>query len=144
MEPEPESPNAVQLEGLAVEWDTSPELRELMRCGHALFSEASEKNVDKKTPIKNAAVLLPLLSRMQLANKALPNIEDVRCEVRAFYGMCKREFNEIDDVHRAGWLIRKNLVYMKMKCRRKEFSNVTRLQYILESCTVYLCSLCAI
>lgn len=139
MEPEPESTSAVQLEGLALEWDSSPELRELMRAGYALFAEASEKNVDKKTPIKNAAVLLPLLSRMQAANKALPNIEDVRSEVRAFYGMCKREYNEIDDVHRAGWLIRKNLVYMKMKCRRKEFSNVSRLQDFLESCTVYLC-----
>eukprot|EP00439_Symbiodinium_sp_Y106_P034723 s749_g4.t1 len=139
MEPEPESAaDAVSLEGLAQEWDSSPELRELMRTGYALFIEASEKNVDKRTPIKNAEVLLPLLTRMQLANKALPNVDDLRSEIRAFYGMCKREYDENDDIRRAGWLVRKNLVYMKMKCRRKEFSNVSRLQHIVEACTVYL------
>ncbi|CAE7248966.1 ADS3 [Symbiodinium sp. CCMP2592] len=129
MEPEQESsPDGMSVEGLATEWDAVPELRELMRTGRALFSEASEKQVDKNTPIKNEAVLLPLLSRMQMAGKVLPNIEDLRTEVRAFYVLCKREFHEVDDVHRAAWLIRKNLVYMKMKCRRREFSTDSTFQ----------------
>ena len=109
----------VSLEGLAEEWDGIPAVREALRAGKDLISEVSEKNVDLKTPSRYADLLTPVLHRMVKGGKRLPAIEDLRTQVRAVLTLNKACEN---DTEKFSWVIRKQLGFIKMKCRRREVS----------------------
>ena len=110
------------LTGLAAEWDEIPNIRQRLREGGVLIEEVSSKNVDIQTPAKYSDVLMPILHRMRAANKKLPNIDDLRSEIAALLELSKRAD---DGIEKFGWLIRKNLVFIKMKVRRQEVSTAT-------------------
>eukprot|EP00439_Symbiodinium_sp_Y106_P057563 s286_g8.t1 len=110
------------LQGLASEWDQQESLREDLRQGKPLIAEVSDKQVDIQMPSKFNGLLLPVLHRMRVASKKLPVIDDLRHEVRTLLKMNKRDPSD-DEVDKFAWLIRKNLGFIKMKCRRQEVSN---------------------
>ena len=103
----------VSLDGLAEEWDAVPSVREALRAGQSLIMEVSEKQVDLKTPSRYAAL------RMVQGGKRMPAIEDLRTQVRAVLTLNKVSEN---DTEKFAWLIRKQLGFIKMKCRRREVS----------------------
>ena len=109
----------VSLDGLAEEWDAVPSVREALRAGQSLIMEVSEKQVDLKTPSRYAALLTPVLQRMVQGGKRMPAIEDLRTQVRAVLTLNKVSEN---DTEKFAWLIRKQLGFIKMKCRRREVS----------------------
>ena len=109
------------LQGLALEWDGLPSIREALRGGGVLCAEVSDKGVDLKTPSKYAHVLRPILSRMKDADKKLPSISDLRDQISEVLERNKREPTELE-VDRFSWTIRKNLGFVKMKVRKLEVS----------------------
>ena len=119
------------LKGLAAEWDETPSIRQRLREGGALIEEVSTKNVDLQTPAKFNEVLMPILHRMRLADKKLPCVEDLRSEIASLLDLSKRAAN---DIEKFGWLIRKNLVFVKMKVRRQEVSIATLLAVRCRNC----------
>ena len=120
--------------GLAEAWDQCPDIRDSLRAGNALLSETSEKNVDMKTPIKYRSVIQPVLQRMAESAKKMPSIEDLRSEISRLLEICKRD-PEVAEVDRCCWLLRKQLGYIKMKCRRAEVSVASLLNQSIRRST---------
>ncbi|CAE7621540.1 unnamed protein product [Symbiodinium sp. CCMP2592] len=119
------------LEGLASQWDQDEALREDLRQGKPLIAEVSEKQVDIHMPSRYNRLLLPVLHRMRDASKKLPGIDELRHEIRKVLKMNKRDPTD-EEVDRFGWLIRKNLGFIKMKCRRQEVPDFQQLCLALD------------
>ena len=116
------------IDGMASIWDACPQIRERLRAGHPLISEVSDKCVDVKTPSTYHFVLEPLLEKMKDANKKLPSVDALRVEIAEVLTNNNRQHEATDpEVIKWAWLVRKQLVFIKMKCRRLEVSIVTRL-----------------
>ena len=109
------------VDGLAAEWDTNEEIREMLRNGKALIAEVSEKQVDIQCAATYRIVLEPILVRMSQNKKKLPTVDGLKEEVSAVLELNKRD-PAISDVVKFSWLLRKNLGFVKMKCRRREVS----------------------
>ena len=123
------------ISGMAAEWDACAEVRAHMREGGTLIKEVSEKNVDLKTPSRFKHALKPLLVRMRADGKKLPGIDDLRRELVALFESCKMEASDAD-IDRPAWLLRKNLGFVKLKCRRLEVSIASQLNLGYQSNTI--------
>ena len=116
------------IDGVASIWGACPQIRERLRAGYPLIAEVSDKSVDVKTPSTYHYVLTPLLEKMREADKKLPGVDALRAEIALVLTNNQRQCDETDpDVIKWGWMARKQLVFIKMKCRRLEVSIVTRL-----------------
>ena len=110
------------LRGLAAAWDSTPSLRASLRANQPLIQEVSEKLVDIRMASKHAYLLIPVLERMVKGpKKKVPNIEQLRVEVREVLVMNKQE-PDTTTVEKCAWHIRKNLGFVKLKTRRREVS----------------------
>ena len=118
------------MEGVAAAWDAISDVRTRVREGHDLIREVSDKNQDLKTASTYGDILKPILQRMRdHPDTKLPNIDRLREEVTSFLQGCKKEPQETD-VHRFSWLIRKNVGFVKLKCRRLEVSTASQLMLL--------------
>ena len=109
------------------EWDSSSELRELLRGGKPLIQEVSEKASDIQLPAQYDFLIKPILLRMaQTPKKKMPDINAIRHEIKNILDASKRDTTDEAMIDRYAWLLRKQLTFVKAKCRRKEVSNVSR------------------
>lgn len=131
----------VDISGIAKEWDSYEDVRNRLRCGEdAKEGETGDsKKVqilanqccqDISTCVKNTSFLEPLLTRMAVVTKRpVPGIDQLKEEIMSLLKINKRGTDfEWDEVAKAGWCLRKLCGFVKMKCRRREVSNVTRLR----------------
>ena len=115
-----------ELRGLAAAWDSTPSLRASLRANEPLIKEVSEKLVDIRMASKHACLLTPILERMVNGpEKKVPNIDQLRAEVREVLAMNKQD-PDIQTVEKCAWHIRKNLGFVKLKTRRREVSTESR------------------
>ena len=125
--------------GLAAAWDANPAVRESLRAKEALIKEVSEKNVDIKMASKHSALLAPILERMfGSAKKKVPSIEDLRAEVREVLTMNKHD-PDATSIEKYAWHIRKNLGFVKLKCRRREVSTEPRHHMYIQCLVSFVC-----
>ena len=124
----------VPLDELAHEWDEIPEIRNCIRAGGGLLDPESEK-ICQKTTILNKDVLAPVLGRMAASTgKAKlppsPAVEDLREQVNELMTLSKQEtdFAKVDHV---AWQIRRFTAFLKVKTRKHEVSNESRLQIMM-------------
>ena len=118
-----ECSNSLDIDGLANQWDQTPIIRDELRAGQALLDEDVECTV--KTCGESAHILMPIVVRMQLSEKKIPDIVPLREEVSKVYNMNKQPLSVEDPiVIKNGWMIRKMAGFVKMKCRRGEVSIV--------------------
>ncbi|CAE7810181.1 ANK3 [Symbiodinium sp. CCMP2456] len=110
------------LDGLAVEWEATPEIRNSLREGKPLIHEVSEKQVDIQLPSKFSMLIRPILVRMNEANKKMPGVDALRVEIKSVLDLTKRLSNDEGEIDKYSWLIRKQLSFIKAKCRRREVS----------------------
>ena len=106
---------------LASEWESKDSIREELRDGKLLIEDAPGKGSGLKTTAAYKDVLTPILVRMRDGSRKLPSIDALRAEITAVFELNKRDVDE-SDVDRVSWLVRKNLGFIKMKCRRQEVS----------------------
>lgn len=131
----------VDISGIAKEWDSYEDVRGRLRCGE---DSKKDENGDSKsvqiladqccqdisTCVKNKSFLEPLLARMAVVEKRpVPGIDQLKEEIQSLMKINKRGTDfEWDAIAKAGWCLRKLCGFVKMKCRRREVSNVTRLR----------------
>ena len=114
------------LQNLAIQWDETASVRDRLRENLDPMSEVSEKQVDIKIG-KFKDLLLPILRRMSTSNGCkLPAVEELRSELAALMEFSKRAVVDAD-IQKWAWMIRKNLGFIKLKCRRNEVSCVSCL-----------------
>ena len=115
----------LDLTNLHLDWDNNPEIRErLLDAQDLLVDDGCD---DIPTAKNNTPVLHPLLTRMSLTeHRTLPGVESLRDEIEAVYMRNKRGKTQEDvpNIARDGWRIRKLLGFVKMKVRREEVSEV--------------------
>ena len=126
------------LAGLGREWEATPEIRDSLREGKPLIHEVSEKQVDIKLPSKFSAVIKPILVRMAAADKKMPGVDALRAEIQTVLDLTKRLSNDEGEIDKYTWLIRKQLTFIKAKCRRREVSIVPCLIGSIMT-TIYRC-----
>ena len=115
----------LDLTNLHLDWDNNPEIRERLLDAQDLVVGGGCDDIP--TAKKNTPVLLPLLTRMSLTeHRPLPGVELLRDEIEAVYMRNKRgkTAEDVPDITRDGWRIRKLLGFVKMKVRREEVSEV--------------------
>ena len=114
------------IRGLAAAWDGDATVRQGLRGKEALIQEVSDKNVDIKMASKHAALLTPILERMfGTTKRKIPSIEALRVEVKEVLTMNKYD-PDAATIEKYAWHIRKNLGFVKLKCRRREVSTEPR------------------
>ena len=115
--------NSLDIDGLSNQWDQTPGIRDELRAGQALLDEEVECTV--KTCGEHAHILMPIIVRMQLSEKKIPDIVPLREELSKVYNMNKQPLSvEEPVVIKNGWILRKMVGFVKMKCRRGEVSIV--------------------
>ena len=128
----------LNLTDLHLDWDDNPDIRQRLLDAQDLLDDGGFDDIP--TAKKNAAVLLPLLTRMSLTeHRPLPGVESLRDEIEAVHMRNKRGKTQEDvpDIARDGWRIRKLLGFVKMKVRREEVSEVP-LTCLFD---IFLCSI---
>ena len=116
-------PRECKLDGLAGEWDATPEIRQSLRSGEPLIQEVSKKHMDIMLPSKYHLLMAPILRKMWDFKLAVPSIDSLRVEIAAVLDIAKREYADAD-VDQYAWLIRKQVSFIKSKVRRREVSCV--------------------
>ena len=126
----------VPLDDLAKEWDEIPEVRNRIRASGQLLGPGSDKICQKSTII-NKDVLAPVLGRMAASTgKARlppsPAVEDLREQINELMVLSKQEtdFAKVDD---AAWQIRRFTAFLKVKTRKQDVSNESRLHIVMSS-----------
>ncbi|CAE7247153.1 ANK3 [Symbiodinium sp. CCMP2592] len=115
-------PSTCSIDGLGKEWEAIPDIRNSLREGKPLIHEVSEKQVDIKLPSKFKLLIKPILVRMHAADKKMPGVDPLRAEIKTVLDLTKRLSNEESEIDKYTWLIRKQLTFIKAKCRRREVS----------------------
>ena len=128
------------MEGVSQAWDGTPEIRQKLRDGGPLFRENPDRKQDVKTTGKEELLVAPLLHCMvraraqndegDISKLKLPAIDDLRTVVRDILEVNKRDLIG-DEIDRAAWLLRKSCGLVKMKCRKKQVSQVFWLHKIV-------------
>ena len=113
---------------MADEWDQCDDIRERLRDGGDLIHpEATSEDV--KGCVLVASLLTPLLTRMFLKDsRPLPPIMDLRIQIEKLYVKNKRHTTpeQLSEIVKASWRVKKFCGFVKMKTRRHEVSTVTR------------------
>ena len=118
----------LDVSGLAEEWDQCDDIRGRLRGGEGLIH--AEANLeDVRGCSLNSSLLVPILTRMSLKeSKPLPPITELRVEIENLFVKNKRVSSpeQLDEVVKASWRVKKFCGFVKMKTRREEVSTVTR------------------
>ena len=122
------SGDILDIAGVADEWDQRDDIRERLRDGGDLIHpEATSEDV--KGCVLVASLLTPLLTRMFLKDsRPLPPIMDLRIQIEKLYVKNKRHTTpeQLSEIVKASWRVKKFCGFVKMKTRRHEVSTVTR------------------
>ncbi|CAE7596944.1 unnamed protein product [Symbiodinium necroappetens] len=126
-----ETGQRVDCSGLALQWASSPEIRQRLRSGESLIHPATKDKILIKTASLNGPVLQPVCDIMASFRDSLgdgkippsPAVEDLREEVKALMEMGKQEVS-FDVVDKAAWNVRKFIAFVKLKIRKREVSTV--------------------
>ena len=122
------SGDILDIAGVADEWDQCDDIRERLRDGGDLIHpEATSEDV--KGCVLVASLLTPLLTRMFLKDsRPLPPIMDLRIQIEKLYVKNKRHTTpeQLSEIVKASWRVKKFCGFVKMKTRRHEVSTVTR------------------
>ena len=113
----------VDLTTLAQEWDAGPEIRDSLRSSGKLLADKAIASVGIAACCAASDVLIPLLTRMVMAEeRPLPQIDALRESIQEVLVLNNRNEDAAaeDEILKAGWIIRKHLGFIKMKVRRKE------------------------
>ena len=118
---------ALNIADVHVEWDADLSIRGRLRDGGTFLNDTKDKSEDIPTCIKNAEILVPLLSRMsELDKRPVPAVDDLREEICKALTLSKRSSQEdVSMVVDSAAHIKKLCGFVKMKCRRNEPSSVT-------------------
>ena len=81
----------MDVDGLANQWDQTPGIREVLRAGAPLLDEEVECTV--KTCGEHADILMPIIVRMQLSDKKIPDVVPLREEISQVYIMNKQQLS---------------------------------------------------
>ena len=124
----------LDVDGMCEEWDSAEDIRQRLRDGLSFIHPEATKDTVQGCCL-NSSLLAPLLTRMSLAEgKLLPGVDSLRLEIDKLLTKNKRAPGnapeEIAEVVKASWRVKKLLGLVKMKARREEVSTVTCL-YIL-------------
>ena len=121
------------IRGMGQEWDGIPEVRDRVRGGGPVLDPRSKpKTVDISHCAMNHQLLAPLASRICLAERKVPNVDDLRDEVAALLTMNKRQGEDlIVLVEDTAKHLKTLCCFLKTKVRRKEVSVATRTRKIL-------------
>ena len=128
------------IEGIAKEWDSYASLRDRLRGedgdnGKKIPGKILAESpccADISTCCKHKEFLEPILTRMaQNSHRCVPGIDQLKIELQELMKLNKRVDTEWDELDKAAWCIRKLCGFVKMKCRRREVSAATRLQFNL-------------
>ena len=115
---------AVNLDNVAVEWDSAESIRERLRNALLLLDDQCQGQWDIKSTVANKDVLFPLLRRMATAGGVacgtLP-VDPLRRELRAAYMKNKIEPDGAQ-LQGDSWSLRKFTGFIKTKTSRKEVS----------------------
>ena len=124
---EAEAKTVLNLDGLADTWERVDTIREYLRQQDAyLFSEEMQESVKQAVVPHIKAVLMPLAERMARTEGApQPLIDPLKDEILRLYRRCGAGPTDAQ-VHTDAWYMRKLLAFLKMKCRKKQVSNVAR------------------
>ena len=118
----------LDVEGLWQEWDQSEDIRNRLREGDT-FIHPEGKTDDVPGCCVNSSVLAPLLIRMStIEGKPLPPVDPIRLEIDKLLTKNKRGNSpeEVIDVVKSSWRLKKMCGFIKMKVRRHEVSTVTQ------------------
>ena len=127
-EPSP-LPPALDVDGVWHEWDQCEDIRGRLRGGETLLHPEG-KHDDVSGCSLNSSLLAPLLTRMSVAEgRPLPPVDPLRLEIDKVLTQNKRGNipEEVTDVVKTGWRLKKMCNFIKMKVRRGEVSSVPQL-----------------
>ncbi len=119
---------ALDVSGLAEEWDQCDDIRTRLRDGEGLIHKDAVLE-DVRGCVLSASLLVPVLTRMSLKeSKPLPPITELRGEIETVFVKNKRVQSPelLEEVVKASWRVKKFCGFIKMKTRREEVSTVTR------------------
>ena len=122
------SADALDVSGLAEEWDQCDDIRDRLRGGEGLIHNEAVLE-DVRGCVLSSSLLVPILTRMSLKDsKPLPPITELRVEIEKLFVKNKRVSSpeQLEEVVKASWRVKKFCGFVKMKTRREEVSTVTR------------------
>ena len=120
---------ALDIGGLADEWDQTPTIRQHLRDGKRLVPNADPSI---KVVGENSQILMPIILRMAGGENKVPDVVPLREEIAAVYTRNKQEMSvEEVQVIEDAWTLRKFAGFVKMKCRREEVSIVVWLHFMV-------------
>ena len=115
---------ACVIKGVATEWDLVGAIRERVRDGGTVLDPSTPpKQEDITVCVLNKDLLSPLLSKICLAERRLPALDDLRDEVASLLTMNKRHGDElVKEIEDTAYHLKKLCGFVKTKARRKEVS----------------------
>ena len=121
------SGNQCKLFGIAQEWDALVEVRDRIReGGPVLHPNTVNQRIDIATCVLNHELLAPVCSRMCLAERKLPTVDDLRDEIVTVLTLGKRQGEDlVVMVEDTAKHIKSLCGLVKLKARRKEVSVAT-------------------
>ena len=126
--PATESSQASWWEGLSLEWDNCPAIRDSIRAGERLLKPHPCLNQEDGTVIRsihncrfNKIVLLPALKRWgdQMAS-ATPSVDYLFVEVDNLYKANQRTEWTVADKHQDAWAVRRLMGLVKAQVTKKK------------------------
>lgn len=126
-------PPTLEVDGLWQEWDQQEDIRNRLRDGET-FLHPEAKGDDVSGCCLNSTVLAPILIRMStVEGKPLPAVDPTRLEIDKLLTKNKRGNipEEVTDVVKSSWRLKKMCGFIKMKVRRKEVSTVTQRTFLI-------------
>ena len=117
---------AMEVQGLAAEWDQDPCIRSKVRAGGNLLDSSGGEEATNKSAMMNVGALTPALTRFVAAALKLPDIKSLRNEILELYtnNQQQRTLDEVDD---EAWTFRSLLRFVKRKTNKRLVSKDARL-----------------